>query len=114
VAELDLAYAGQEPTPAFQTLPRFPAVVADLTVRHPLSLPYARLEAAIRAAAPAWLEEVRPVVRYRGEGVAEDEVKTTVRLTYRHPERSLTQEEVNAAHFAVMDVLARELSVSFT
>jgi phenylalanyl-tRNA synthetase beta chain len=54
------------------------------------------------------------VVRYRGEGVASDEVKTTVRLTYRHGERSLTQDEVNAAHFALMDRLGRELAVSFS
>jgi len=37
-----------------------------------------------------------------------------VRLTYRHGERSLTQDEVNAAHFALMDRLGRELAVSFS
>ena len=54
------------------------------------------------------------MVRYQGEGVGAGEVKTTVRLTYRHAERSLTQDEVNAAHFAVMDALARQLGVSFS
>jgi len=83
-------------------------------VRHKLTLPYDQLVAAITAAAPEWLEAVSPVVRYRGEGVASDEVKTTVRLTYRHGERSLTQDEVNAAHFALMDRLGRELAVSFS
>ena len=89
-------------------------VVADLTVRHQVALPYERLDAAVRSAAPEWLEEVVPVVRYRGEGVGADEVKTTLRLVYRHGERSLTQDEVNAAHFALMDALTRDLGVSFT
>jgi phenylalanyl-tRNA synthetase beta chain len=114
VAEIDLGAAAAAPTVAFAPPPRHPAVVADLTVRHRLDLAYERLAAAVRAAAPAWLESVTPVVRYQGEGVGPDEVKTTVRLTYRHPERSLTQDEVNAAHFAVMDALARQLGVSFS
>ncbi|OYV97076.1 MAG: hypothetical protein B7Z68_04300, partial [Acidobacteria bacterium 21-70-11] len=115
VAEIDLtAAATAAHVPAFEPLPRFPAVAADLTVRHKLALHYAELVAAVTAAGPAWLESVSPVVRYRGEGVAPDEVKTTVRLIYRHPERSLTQDEVNAAHFALMDRLGRELAVSFS
>src|SRR5664280_1245364 len=115
VAEVDLAAAAAAADiPVFEPLPRFPAVAADLTVRHKLSLLYAELVAAITAAGPDWLEEISLVVRYRGEGVAPDEVKTTVRLTYRHPERSLTQDEVNAAHFALMDRLSRELAVSFS
>ena len=115
VAEIDLdAVAAASHAPVFEPLPRFPAVTADLTVRHKLALPYDQLVAAITAAAPPWLEVVLPVVRYRGEGVAPDEVKTTVRLTYRHSERSLTQDEVNAAHFALMDKLGRELAVSFS
>ena len=114
VAELDLAAAAVPAVPAFQPLPRFPAVPSDLTIRHKLALPYAELLAAIRRDDPAWIESVAPVARYRGEGVAADEVKTTVRITYRHADRSLTQDEVNAAHFTLMDALARDLGVSFT
>lgn len=114
VAELDLGVVADRGVPRYAPLPRFPAVVADLTVRHGVDLTYARLVEAIHAAAPEWLEGVVPVVRYRGEGVGAGETKTTLRLTYRSGERSLTQEEVNAAHFAVMDRLARELGVTFT
>jgi phenylalanyl-tRNA synthetase beta chain len=113
VAELDLGTVAAERAPSFQPLPRFPAVTADLTVRHKLSLSYAALLAAVRAAGSDRLESISPVVQYRGEGVAPDEAKTTLRLVYRHPERSLTQEEVNAAHFALMDTLGRKLAVSF-
>jgi len=114
VLELLLEEGRSFPQPTFAELPRFPAVVADLTVRHPESLPYAALVAACRQFAPAILERVEPVVRYRGEKVGPGEVKTTLRLTYRHPERSLTQEEVNAAHFALMEKLASSLGVAFT
>jgi phenylalanyl-tRNA synthetase beta chain len=113
VAEVDLGAAAARVAPRFVPVPRHPAVVADLTVRHRLDLSYEVLTTAVRAAAPEWLESVSPLVRFRGEGVGRDEVKTTLRLVYRHPERSLTQEEVNAAHFALMGRLANELAVSF-
>ena len=113
VAEIDLAAVTPDAAVQFQPLPRFPAVTADLTVRHKLALSYAELEAAVRAAGSAWLEAVVPVVQYRGQGVAADELKTTLRLIYRHGERSLTQEEVNASHFALMEALARTLAVRF-
>lgn len=113
VAEVDLAILGEARATVYRPAPRFPAVTADLTVRHSLTLSYAELVGALMAAAPAWLEEVAPVARYQGEGVGEDEVKTTLRLIYRHGERSLTQEEVNAAHFAAMERVAAQLGVRF-
>ncbi|MGC8915495.1 MAG: phenylalanine--tRNA ligase subunit beta [Thermoanaerobaculum sp.] len=111
--ELALAPEGAERAPIFVELSRFPAVVADLTVRHPVSLPYGELVGVLWSFAPEILESVEPVVRYRGDKVGPDEVKTTLRLTYRHRERSLTQEEVNAAHFALMEKLASTLPVAF-
>lgn len=113
VAEVDLQAAGGGGAVEFRPLPRFPAVTADVTIRHPLELPYQALVERLRAVAPAWLEGVVPVARYRGEGVGVGEVKTTLRVTYRHGERSLTQEEVNAAHFAALERLAAELGVRF-
>jgi phenylalanyl-tRNA synthetase beta chain len=113
IAEVDLACAATPDVPIFKAIPRYPAVVADLTVRHKLALAYAELLAAIRSAAPAWLEDITPLVRYQGEGVAPDELKTTLRLTYRMADRSLTQDEVNEAHFALMQSLTASLGVSF-
>jgi phenylalanyl-tRNA synthetase beta chain len=114
VLELVLEPGSGEGVPTFTPLPKHPAVVADLTVRHPRSLSYATLLATLWRHAPEILVAVEPVVRYSGEKVGPEELKTTLRLTYRHPERSLTQEEVNAAHFALMEALASQLGVSFT
>lgn len=113
VAEMDLGHVAARAVPTVRPLPRFPAVVADLTVRHARAVAYAELVAAVRAAGPEWLEAVQPVVQFEGAGVAAGEVKTTLRLVYRLAERSLTQDEVNAAHFALMEELGRRLPVSF-
>lgn len=113
VAEIDLGCVAAAPRPTMRPIPRFPAVEADLTVRHARSLSYAELVSAIQKASPPWLEDVQPVVQYAGEGVAAGELKTTLRLVYRLVDRSLTQDEVNQAHFALMEELARRLAVSF-
>jgi len=113
VAEIDLGCVAAAPQPTMRPIPRFPAVEADLTIRHARSLSYAELVSAIHKASPPWLDDVQPVVQYAGEGVAAGELKTTVRLVYRLADRSLTQDEVNQAHFALMEELARRLAVSF-
>jgi phenylalanyl-tRNA synthetase beta subunit len=41
-------------------------------------------------------------------------VRTTLRVVYRHPDRSLTQDEVNAGHEELRRRLAERLGVRFT
>ncbi len=114
VAELDLdAVAGEPPTPRFEPLPRHPGVTADMTVQHPRSLDFAELVAAARELSGEWVEEIDLVGRYSGEGLPEGAVRTTLRLVYRHPGRSLTQDEVNAAQERLRGSLAERLGVSF-
>ncbi len=114
VAELDLSAAPEElPLPRFRELPRFPAVLADMTVEHRETLGYAELEAAVRGLASGLVERIELVARYTGKGLPEGAVRTTLRLVYRHGERSLTQDEVNAAQEALRAALAEKLGVTF-
>ena len=113
VAELDLRRAVEPPLPRFEPLPRFPAVTADMTVEHPTAVSYAQLEEAVRDLAPDEVVSVGMAVRYSGPGLPAGSVRTTLRLVYRHPDRSLTQEEVNAAQESLRQSLADRLGVTF-
>lgn len=75
---------------------RFPGVSADFTFTHRLETPWAEIERAIRESAPADLVSWQLKDRYRGTGVPEGAVNTTLSFHYNARERSLTQEEVNA------------------
>ncbi len=112
VAELDMEAMAEPEEPRFEPLPRFPAVTADLTVEHDRSLEYAELEAAVRRLATGPVERIGLVVRYEGKNVAKGRVRTTLRLVYRHPERSLTREEVNAMQETLRERLAAGLGVT--
>jgi phenylalanyl-tRNA synthetase beta chain len=112
VAELDLGLAGDVPLPRFEALRRFPSVIVDMTVEHPTTLSYSDLENAVREGAGEWVEDLGLEARF----VPHDRpgvVRTTLRLVYRHAERSLTQEEVNSAHADLRRRLSDRLGVTF-
>jgi phenylalanyl-tRNA synthetase beta chain len=84
---------------------RFPGVEADFTLTHALATPWATIARTIAELAPADLVSWRLKDRYRGPGVPEGAVNTTISFLYNSQERSLTQEEVNERQ----GVLAAEL-----
>ena len=89
-----------------QSLPRFPAIVRDLSILIDNGLPAATVRGTIRAAAPETLAGVTEFDRYRGAGVPEGRVSLSLRLTFRSPDRTLTDAEADAAMAAIMEALA--------
>ena len=101
VAEVDLeplqadavAVADRPITP----LPRHPSVVRDLAIVIDERLPAAAIRGTIRTVAPSTLVAIDEFDRYQGPGVAAGLVSLAVRLTFRAPDRTLTDGEVNEA-----------------
>jgi phenylalanyl-tRNA synthetase beta chain len=89
-----------------QSLPRFPSVVRDVSVLVDSTLPAAAVRGTIRSSAPATLVNVIEFDRYRGKGVPDGRVSLSLRLTFRSPERTLTDGEVDAAMEQIVAALA--------
>jgi phenylalanyl-tRNA synthetase beta chain len=89
-----------------ESLPRFPSVVRDVSVLVDSALPAAAVRGTIRSSAPAALVNVVEFDRYRGKGVPEGRVSLSLRLTFRSPERTLTDAEVDAAMERIVRALA--------
>ncbi len=99
VADLDLeALEARVPAPptSVEAPPRLPGSEVDLTVTHALSAPWTELESRARAGAPPELVAVEAKGRYRGPGVADGFVKTTLTLRFGSATRSLSREEINS------------------
>ena len=62
----------------------------------------------IRTSAPATLAAVREFDRYQGKGVPEGHVSLSLRLTFQHADRTLTDAEVQQAIDTIVDALGRE------
>ena len=80
-----------------QPLPRFPAVDRDLAVVVQVHVPVTELTATIERVRGEHLERVRAFDEYRGAQVEDGYKSVAFALTFRSPERTLTDAEVDKA-----------------
>jgi phenylalanyl-tRNA synthetase beta chain len=116
VAEIDLdrlaaAATGRDDL-RVTPLPRYPSIVRDLSVLVSDTLPAAAVRGTIRAAAPNELESIAEFDRYQGKGVPDGQVSLSFHLTFRAPDRTLTDAEVDRSMDAIVAALAREHGAS--
>ncbi|MFW5857477.1 MAG: hypothetical protein ACOCX4_06340, partial [Planctomycetota bacterium] len=78
----------------FRPLPRFPAVERDIALVVPEPVRWAEIEAAVREQ-PDLVESVDFASVYRGKQIPAGKKSVAFAIRYRHPERSLTDEEAN-------------------
>ena len=90
-------------------LARFPSVVRDLSIIVSDRLPAADVRGTIQASAPLTLVEIREFDRYRGKGVPDGHVSLSIRRTFRDPDRTLTDAEVNK----LLDAVAQKAGARF-
>jgi phenylalanyl-tRNA synthetase beta chain len=92
-------------------IPEFPAVERDLALLVPAGVAAAAVEQAIRESAGELLERVWPFDLYVGEGIPEGARSLAWRLRFRRADRTLTDEEVDAAVAVVLATLRDRLDV---
>ena len=107
-AELDLdllpAAAGGGDLRA-ETLPRFPSIARDISILVDEALPAAAVRGTIRSAAPRTLVSIAEFDRYHGKGVPAGRISLSLRLTFRAPDRTLTDEEADQATTTIVNAL---------
>jgi phenylalanyl-tRNA synthetase beta chain len=84
----------------------FPAVLQDIAVIVPEDVPAMRLAELVRAGAGELLASLRVFDLYHGEQVGEGSKSLALRLEFRAPDRTLTDEEVAERRAAIEKELA--------
>jgi phenylalanyl-tRNA synthetase beta chain len=111
------AWLDRTPQPErYQPVPAFPSIRRDLAVVLPKSVSQAKLEAVIHSAKAPNLESVRLFDLFRdpkGEKIGADQKSLAYALTYRAPDKTLTEKEVNDAHDLIRKKLVAELACTF-
>jgi phenylalanyl-tRNA synthetase beta chain len=108
--ELDFeALAQTAAPPLFEALPRYPAIYRDLALVLLQEIPAYSVAATIFRHGQPWLEEVNLFDVYVGEPIPAGKRSLAFRLTYRDPERTLTEELINPHHQTLVEALASEL-----
>ena len=88
-----------------ESLPRFPSIVRDLSILVDEALPAAAVRGTIRSSAPPTLASILEFDRYHGKGVPDGRVSLSLRLTFRSPERTLTDDEVHEGMGRIVEAL---------
>ena len=101
--------AAAQPFPLFTPLPRYPAVYLDIALIVPDEVPASRVAQELYYHGAPWLVEARLFDVYAGAPIAAGKRSLAFRLTYRDPERTLTDEAVNRHHEALVKALQEEL-----
>jgi phenylalanyl-tRNA synthetase beta chain len=95
--------------PRFAPLPRYPAVYRDIALVLGDGIPAARVAQALYQYGQPWLVEARLFDVYAGEQVPAGKRSLAFRLSYRDPERTLTDDLVNTHHQALVAALEKDL-----
>ena len=111
VAELDLMRVVQycPRRVIFRQLPRFPAVARDIAVVVDDEFPAQRVLDAVKEVAQPLVEEVRVFDHYTGSPIPAGKKSLAYTIAYRAPNRTLTDDEVNAMHDQLVAQLVRQL-----
>ena len=118
-AEIDLgalaAAEAKRTTGKYREIPRFPATARDIALLAPLDLAHERIASTLAKSNEPLLTGVELFDLFMdptGAKVPADKKSLAYSLTYRAADRTLTADEVNAAHARLKDQLKTELGVT--
>jgi phenylalanyl-tRNA synthetase beta chain len=106
---LDFILSRRNQSKSFQQLAAFPAVRRDVAMLVEDSISHERVLSVVKQAKAPNLEETQLFDVFRGKNVPEGRKSVAYAFTYRNPQRTLTEAEVNAAHEKLVEQLKAQL-----
>jgi phenylalanyl-tRNA synthetase beta chain len=95
----------------YRPLPKFPAVVRDLSFVGDRKITFEEIRKAIEVQNVELCQNVQFVDVYDGKSLEEGDRSVTIRLEYRSNERTLVEEEVDETHKRIIDAVRSNLGV---
>ncbi len=106
---LDLLLARRNPAKSFKPLPQFPSIRRDVAMLVAEATTNDAVLQVVKKTKPANLEAVELFDVFRGKNVPAGQKSLAYAFTYRSPEKTLTDTEVNAAHAKVVEAFKAQL-----
>ena len=103
--------ARARPGSRYEPLPTMPPAEFDLALVVPAGVVAADVERVIRATAGELLERLELFDLYTGAGIGAGQRSLAWRLTFRHPERTLRDKEIEGRRAKILSALQQELNV---
>jgi len=96
----------------FKPLPKYPATSRDIALVVDEAMTVGEIEKVIKGAGGEILRDVKLFDVYRGPQVGDNKKSVAFALTYRHDEKTLTDEDVQAVQNEVLAALEKELGLT--
>ncbi|RJO69264.1 phenylalanine--tRNA ligase subunit beta [Nocardia panacis] len=110
--ELDLDALPLRESRPVPTVSPFPAVLQDVSVSVPKTVPAASVETALRSGGGTLLEDIALFDVYEGAQAGEGRKSLTYALRFRAPDRTLTEDEASAARDAAVAAAAESVGAA--
>ncbi len=110
--DFDRLFALRGPAPLYRGLPKFPPVPRDIALIADEKLPVEEPLEFIRTLNEPLMESVEIFDIFRSEQLGAGKKSVGYRLTYRAPDRSLTDEEVNVLHGELVRKVTSRFGIS--
>ncbi|PYI63442.1 MAG: phenylalanine--tRNA ligase subunit beta, partial [Verrucomicrobia bacterium] len=108
-AHADLLLIAEETATKFHEIEKFPGATRDIAMIVPEEIPHETILHSIEEPREPLLESVELFDLFSGREIGAARKSLAYRLTYRDRSRTLTSEEVNAAHAKIRERLRRDL-----
>jgi phenylalanyl-tRNA synthetase beta chain len=109
---LDQLLARRNPAKSFKPLPQFPSIRRDVAMLVPEATTHEAVLQTVKKTKPSNLETVELFDVFRGKHVPEGQKSLAYAFTFRSPEKTLTDTEVNAAHEKIVEALKQNLGAT--
>lgn len=113
VAEVDLdsVLNRNPPVTVYRPLPKYPSVIRDVSFLVDRTTSFDDVRAAVIDQGYDICRHIGFVDVFEGKGVEDGKRSLTVRMEYRSDDRTLTEEDVNAAHAGILKTLCETLGI---
>ena len=95
----------------YKAIPTTPAAEFDLALIVPPGVSAIDVDAVLRGTGGDLLEKVELFDEFRGAGIPEGSRSLAFHLTFRHPERTLKEKEIEGRRMALLDALNKKLGI---
>ena len=112
LVQIDLAVVRETRVPKFRELSKFPEMRRDLALVVAQDVQVEQVLEGIREAAGEYLTKLNLFDVYVGKGIDPDRKSLALGLTWQHPSRTLTDEEVNDSVSSVLASLGGKLGAT--
>jgi phenylalanyl-tRNA synthetase beta chain len=109
---LDFILSRRNAAKSFKSLSAFPAVRRDVAMLLAEEVSHDRVVSVVKQAKVPNLESAELFDIFRGQNVPAGQKSAAYAFTYRNPERTLTEAEVNAAHDKLVEQLKAQLGAT--